>query len=64
MNYFQKLYEACLLVNNNLCGKSVLLLESSITFDERFKVTSVQFLFPGFDLLICELDSFTFQLLS
>ena len=28
-------------VNNNLCGKLVSSLELPITFDERFKVTSV-----------------------
>ena len=28
----------CVLVNNNLCGKLALLLESPIKFEERFKV--------------------------
>ena len=37
MNHFQTYVS----VNKNLCGKLILSLESSITFDERFKVTSV-----------------------
>ena len=35
--------ETCLSVNNNLCGKLVSSLESPITLNERFKVTSVLF---------------------
>ena len=47
--------EIFLLVNNSLCGSSELvsLLELPITFDERFKVTSVLFLIPDFNLLSC-----------
>ena len=41
-------------VNNNLCGKLVLSLESPITFDKRFKVTSIPILITGFNLLIWE----------
>ena len=39
--YSQKLYEALKLlsVNNNLSGKLVSSLESSVTLDERFKIT-------------------------
>ena len=33
--------EICVSVNNNLCGKFVLSLELPMTFDERFKVTSL-----------------------
>ena len=39
------------------------LLESPIIFDERFKVTSVQFFIADFNLLSCELDNFTFNVL-
>ena len=33
--------KTCVSVNNNLCGKLILSLESPITFDESFKVPSV-----------------------
>ena len=35
-------------------------LESPTTFDKTFKVTSVPFFIPNFNLLSCELDNFTF----
>ena len=38
------MFESCVLVNNNLCGKLVSSLELPIKCDERFKVTSVSFL--------------------
>ena len=38
-------FETCVLVNNNLCEELVSLLELQITFDERFKITSVRFFF-------------------
>ena len=38
-------FETCVLVNNNLYEKLVSLLELQITFDERFKITSVRFFF-------------------
>ena len=69
MNHLQKLYEtlqsfeACLLVNNNLCGKLFSSLESPITFDEIFKITSVPFFIPNFNLLSYKLDNFTFKVL-
>ena len=50
--------ETCVSVNKNLCGKLVSWLESPITFDERFKVTSVPFFILDFDLLSWELDKF------
>ena len=34
-----RIFETCLLADNNLCVKLVSLFESSATFDERFKVT-------------------------
>ena len=33
-------FESCVIVNNNLCGKLSSSLESPITFDESFEVTS------------------------
>ena len=54
--------KACVLVNNNRCGKLVSSLESPTTFDENFKVTSVPILIPDFNSLSCELDNFTFNL--
>ena len=47
--------ETCLSVNNDLLGKLVSSLESPITFDERFTVTSGPFFIPDYDLLSCEL---------
>ena len=38
------IFETCVSVNNNLCGKLVSSLEFPIKFDERLKVTSVPFL--------------------
>ena len=49
-------FETCVLVNNNLWGKSFSSLESPTTFDEIFKVT-------GFNLLSYELNNFTFKVL-
>ena len=42
-------------VNNNLWGKLVSSLESSVKFDEKSKVTSVPFFIPDFKLLNSEL---------
>ena len=55
--------ESCISINNNLCRKSVALLELPIKFDERFKFISVPNFIPDFNLLSCELDSFTIKLL-
>ena len=41
----------CLLVNNNLRGKTFSTLESPATFDESFKVISVPFFIPDSNLL-------------
>ena len=49
-----------MLFNNDLCAKLASSLELPITFAERCKVTSVPFCIPGFNLLSCELDNFTF----
>ena len=56
-----RIFETCLLVNNNLCGKLVLSLELPIKFDERFKVTSVPFFITDFNLLSFGWDNFTFK---
>ena len=36
-----RIFEACVSVHNNLCGKLVSSLEFPIKFDERFKVTYI-----------------------
>ena len=38
-------------------------LESPTIFDKRFKVTLVPFFIADFNLLVCELDKFTFKVL-
>ena len=57
MNYLQRFYEVLKLVNNNSCGKL------TTTFDEIFKVTSVLFFIPDFNLLSYNLDNITFNVL-
>ena len=37
--------------------KISLIIRITVTFDERFKVTSVLFFIPAFILLSCELDN-------
>ena len=54
-----QIFETCVSVNNNFCGKLISLLEFPIKFDERFKVASVPFFIVDFNLLSCELDNFT-----
>ena len=49
--------ETCVLVNNNVCEKLISSLESSTTFDESFKVASVPFWIPDFNLISCELEN-------
>ena len=64
MKHFQETsrsFETCVLVNNNLCRKLFSSLESPTIFDSSYKVTSVPFFIPDFNLLSCELDSFTFK---
>ena len=53
-------FETCVLINNNLRGKFFSSSESPTKFDEILKVTLVPFFIPNFNLLSCELDSFTF----
>ena len=38
--------KTCVSVNDNLCGKLVSSLESPITFDERFQITSISSFIP------------------
>ena len=52
--------ETWLSVKNDLCRKLVSSLEPP---NDRFKVTSVRFFIPDFDLLSCKLDNFTFKVL-
>ena len=46
-------FETCVLINKNLCGKLFSSLESPIIFEEIFKVTSVPFCMPDFNLSSC-----------
>ena len=55
--------ETCVSVNDSLYGKLALLLESPITFDEKFKLTSVPFFTLDFNFLNCELGNFTLKVL-
>ena len=55
--------EICVLVNNNLYGKLFSSLESPTTFEEIFKITSIAFFIPDFNLLSCDLDYFTSEVL-
>ena len=53
MNHLQELYKSlktCVSVNTSLCGKITSSLELPTKFDESFKVTSVPFFIPGFNL--------------
>ena len=55
----EKLHFCTVLVNNILYGKLVPWSEFPIKFDEKFKVTSVPFFIPDFNLISCELDNLT-----
>ena len=46
-----KIFETCILVNNNLCGKIISLLDLPTTFDERFEFTSVPMFCSWFKLV-------------
>ena len=45
-------FKSYAVVDNNLCGKLVSPLELPVTFDERFKATSVPFFVLDFNLLV------------
>ena len=53
-----RIFETCLLVDNNLWGK--LVSSSPIIFNHNLKTTSVLFFIADFNLSSCEFDSFTF----
>ena len=52
-----------MLVNNNLYGKLASSFEFPVRLDEKFQVTSGPFFVADFNLLSCEGDSFTFNVL-
>ena len=54
--------ETCQPVNNNLFRKLVSSLESPITYDERFKVSSAPFCISDFELLRSKLGKCTFYI--
>ena len=60
---FLQSLKTCVLVNDNLCRKLVSSLELQIPFNGRFKVTSIPFFIPHFNMLGFELDNFTFKVL-
>ena len=52
-----QILKTCVLVNNNSWEKLFSTLESSTTFDESSKITSVPFFIPDFTLLSYELEN-------
>ena len=52
-----RIFENCVSVNNNLCGKFASSSELPIKFDKRFIVASVTFFIPYFNLWSCELEN-------
>ena len=57
-----QIFETCVLVNKNLCGKRFESLESPAIFYDRLKL-STSFFIAHFKLLSCELGKFTFTML-
>ena len=49
------IFDTCVLVNTNLCGKLISSLELPTTYDE------IYFGIPHLNLLSCELNNFPFQ---
>ena len=58
-----RMFETCVLVNNNFYRKLISSLELQIKIDEWFKVTSVPFFISDLTLCSCELDNFSFKML-
>ena len=58
-----RMFETCVLVNNDLYQKFISSLELQIKIDEWFKVTSVPFFISDLTLCSCELDNFPFKML-
>ena len=54
-------FETYVLVNNNLGRK--LFSSSPTASDESFKITSVPFFVPDFNILSCRLENFTFNVI-
>ena len=54
-------HETYVSANNNLCGKLFSPKGWPMTFEQIFKVTLVPFFIPCFNLLINELNNFTFK---
>ena len=52
-------FAACLLVNNNSCGKLASSLELPVILDDNLENTSVSFFIVDVNLLSSEFDSFT-----
>ena len=63
MSHLQKLFEYLkrVLVNNELCEKLISSLELPVKFDQRFRLSSI--FIAEFELLSCELDNYTFNVL-
>ena len=63
MSHLQKLFEYLkrVSVNNELCEKLISSLELPVKFDERFRLSSI--FIAEFELLSCELDNYTFNVL-
>ena len=55
-----QIFETCIFVNKNLCGKLFPSLKSPATFDEIY---FIDIFIPDFNSLICELDNFTVKVL-
>ena len=58
-----QIFAACLLVNNNSCGKLILSSESPIIFHDNLKTFSVPSSIANLNLSSYEFGSFTFKLL-
>ena len=54
-------FETFALVDNNVSEKATSSLQLKIKFNKRFKVALVAFLAPDLNLVICDLDHFTFK---
>ena len=50
-----QIFETCVLVDSNLCGKLTSSIESPTKFEKSFKFTTVSFFVPDFNLLSGEL---------
>ena len=53
-----RVFETCVLINTNLSEKLVSMLKLPTTFDESFRVTSVQLLYHWFSLIKLRIRQF------